>query len=129
MNSQKIKSFAASCAVAAGILAGSTAASAQRDERITVKALRADDVPKERVSYRDLDLASARDERRLMRRVNFAVNYVCPGNSYLGDSRCRASAWKRAEPQIALAVERAKQISSFGFSSIAPTAIVISVPQ
>jgi hypothetical protein len=83
-------------------------------------------VPIERVSYRDLNLAMARDQQRLIRRVGFAVSQLCPDIAYVGDPRCRPYAWERAKPQIARAVDRAKQIARSDFSTIAPVAIVIS---
>jgi UrcA family protein len=129
MNLQKVISLAVACAVTAGSLTVATQASAQQNERFTVTGPRFGDAPIERVSYRDLNLAMARDQDRLMKRVGFAVNQLCPGIAYLGDPRCRSSAWDGAKPQIALAVDRAKQIARNGFSTIAPVAIVLSVAQ
>ena len=124
MNLQKV--IALTCAVTAGSLTVATGASAQWDDRFTVTGTRMGSVPIERVSYRDLNLAMARDQQRLIRRVDFAVSQLCPDIAYVGDPRCRSYAWEGAKPQIARAVDRAKQIARSGFSTIAPVAIVIS---
>ena len=83
----------------------------------------------ERVSYLDLDLASADGAKRLNYRVRGAVRRVCAplqGFPELGQMRCESSAWKGAKPQIELAVTRAQEIAANGTSSIAPVAIVIA---
>ena len=130
MTLQKFILFAAACAMTAGSLAITSPASAQPSERFTVTGPRTDAPRTERVSYRDLNLVIPQDEKRLVRRVGFAVNHVCPQGIFrIEPSGCRSDAWDGAKPQIALAVERAKQIASNGFSSIAPVAIVISVRQ
>ena len=128
MDGQKIISLCGACAITVTGFALSSPAFA---EPITVIATRDEDRVTKRVSYRDLNLAVARDEQRLVRRVGFAVSSVCPSEiAYIQIVRnCRTSAWDGARPQIALAVERAKQIASSGYSSIAPVAIVIAAPQ
>jgi UrcA family protein len=98
MNLQKV--IALACAVTAGSLMVATGASAQWDERFTVTGTRMGSVPIERVSYRDLNLAMARDQQRLIRRVGFAVSQLCPDIAYVGDPRCRSYAWEMAKPQM-----------------------------
>ena len=133
MSLQKFMSIAAACAVTAGSLALASPALAQSNERFTVTGPRIDeDVLSTRVSYRDLNLANARDEKQLVWRVGSAVKSVCPDGSMVFPTHlqaCRTYAWNGSRPQIALAVERAKQMASTGFSSLAPVAIVISIPK
>ena len=83
----------------------------------------------ERVSYQDLDLASAEGVNRLTHRVRGAVRRVCEplrGFPELGQLRCERVARNGAEPQVELAIARAQQIAANGTSSIAPVAIVIA---
>lgn len=88
----------------------------------------------ERVPYHDLALAERGGERTLVRRVAGAVKRVClfehshPGLQDRGYYRCADDAWDGARPQIAQAVQRAREIAMTGRSSVAATAITISVP-
>ena len=91
-----------------------------------------------RISYADLDLASAAGESTLHRRVGGAISSLCteavgrPERSIetkLADMNCRRSAHEQAEPQIANAVQRARDIAMHGTSTIAATAISIVLPQ
>jgi UrcA family protein len=100
--------------------------------RVVVTAPSPDQVTR-RVSYRDLNLTLASDQRTLNRRVGSAVRYVC-ADSYatslpFSGPKCRSYAWDGARPQIALAVERANQLAQTGSSSIAAVAITISAPE
>ena len=87
----------------------------------------------ERVSYADLDLATVPGERRLNSRVSGAVKRVClyrdgtRGLQWTSYNICAAGAWDGATPQIAQAVQRAREIALTGKSSIAAAAITISV--
>jgi UrcA family protein len=91
------------------------------------------DVRTERVSYADLNLAASAGERKLVRRVSDAVKRVCLyrdgtiGLQSNGYTICADGAWDGANPQIAQAVQRAKDIAMTGKSSIAAAAITISV--
>lgn len=83
------------------------------------------------VTYRDLNLASAADEKVLNRRVGRAVNGVCwevngPSPDFYLQTDCRDDAWRGARPQIARAVLRAQQIAATGHSAIPATAISLS---
>lgn len=90
-----------------------------------------------RVTYADLNLASAPGERTLNRRVRYAVGDLC--NEALGEppssanifayKECTGAAWHGAAPQIADAVQRARQIAASGTSSIALSAITIGLPE
>ncbi|WP_187107723.1 UrcA family protein [Sphingomonas xanthus] len=88
----------------------------------------------ERVSYADLNLASTSGEKKLNGRVDRAVERVClfdigqRGSEVIQYKRCAGGAWDHARPQIAQAVERARQLAQTGTTSIAATAITISVP-
>lgn len=127
------------CAAASisAVIIGGTAMAApaqqQRSPITTVVGERPSDEGKSvRVSYRDLNLAAARDERILKNRVGDAARDVCEPDPTgpIGDhiyADCVSFAWNGARPQVALAVRRAKEISQFGTSSIPLVAIAISV--
>jgi UrcA family protein len=125
MRWQSIISLCGACAITASGLVISTPVLA---EPITVMGPRDDDRMVRLVSYRDLNLALAQDEQRLVQRVGGAVRSVCREEMIylLGHRSCRNRAWNGARPQIAQAIERAKQIARNGFSPIAPVAIVIA---
>jgi UrcA family protein len=130
MAMQKIAWFTAACLISVGTHAPSSRAQPQSDQRFTVTGPRITDGLSERVSYRDLNLANVRDAKRLVRRVGFAVSHVCSydDRALIPDLvECRSYAWEGAKPQIALAIQRAKQIASTGFSAIAPVTIVVAV--
>jgi len=126
------KTAAVLSGVTASLLFAVPAASAQ-NKPVVVYAQRSD-VRIERVSYADLDLTINRDAKVLERRVNGAVQRVClfeDGYAGLQDVNyyhCAGDAWDGAKPQIAQAVQRAKEIAMTGKSSIAATAIAISLP-
>jgi UrcA family protein len=83
----------------------------------------------ERVSYADLNLASAEGVKTLTWRVSGAVQRVCAplqGGANLAHLQCRSFAMNGAKPQIELAITRAQEIAANGTSSIAPVAIVIA---
>lgn len=90
-------------------------------------------VPTERVSYADLNLASADGVERLTNRVRRAVTHVCAPHysrdTLVDYTDCKSFAWSGARPQMDLAIQRAQQIALNGTSSIAPVAILIAVPQ
>ena len=90
------------------------------------------------VTYADLNLATAEGVTRLGHRVGYAVSDVCveandsDNGSFdfkMGYLRCSSGAWDRARPQIALAVQRARDMASTGTSAIAASAISISASQ
>jgi UrcA family protein len=124
----------------AAVLSGVTAslafaatAGAAQDNPVVVYAEPQEGVRTERVSYAGLNLAERRDQRRLALRVTGAVKRVClfeDGRSGLqvrGYYRCADEAWDGADPQIAQAVARAREIALTGKSSIPLTAITIRV--
>jgi UrcA family protein len=122
-------------AVLSGVTASlmiTTSANAQRTP-VVVYGHEEADVRTERVSYADLNLAASAGERKLVRRVSDAVKRVCLyrdgtiGLQSNGYTICADGAWDSANPQIAQAVQRAKDIALTGKSSIAAAAISISV--
>ena len=128
----KVIILAASIAITgAGLVVLAPSASA-RDRPVVVTA-RDLEAPTRRVSYADLNLASRPGERTLNRRVDRAVTDVCAesgdGSHHFEDINCRNFAWDGARPQIARAVQRARELASTGQSSIAAAAIVLSFPQ
>jgi len=97
-----------------------------------------DDLVVRRISYADLNLASATGERTLNWRVSGAVSDLCLDATGGNDGsfsfksnmmRCGDRAWGEARPQIGRAVQRAHDIASTGASPIAAVAITISLAQ
>lgn len=124
-------------AVLSGVTASllvATAASAGQEKPVVVFAEPQENIRIERVTYADLDLAQRTDQRALNYRVASAVKRVClfeyghAGLQQRGYYSCANGAWESAEPQIARAVTRAKEIALTGKSSIATAAITINVP-
>jgi UrcA family protein len=124
---------------AAAVLSGVTAsllvaasASAAQESPVVVYG-ESENVRTERVTYADLDLAQSKGAKKLERRVMGAVKRVCLfENSRIGLQdhgyyACAGEAWDGATPQIAQAVARAREIALTGRSSIAATAITISL--
>lgn len=127
--------------VAAAVLSGVTAsllvasaAWAGQEKPVVVLAEPPENVRTEHVSYADLDLAQRSDQRTLNYRVASAVKRVClfgdgqAGIQPRGYYSCANEALEGAEPQVAQAIERAKEIALTGKSSIAVAAITINVP-
>lgn len=120
--------------VTASLLISSAAFAAGQNAPVVVKAEPLENTRTEHVSYADLDLSQRKDEKKLNLRVTGAVKRVCLfENSRMGlqDSgyyNCADDAWGQARPQIAQAVDRAKQLAMTGTTSIAATAISINVP-
>ena len=125
----------------AAVLSGVTAsllvafpASAGQEKPVVVFAEPQENVRTERVSYADLDLVQLSDQRALNYRVASAVKRVClfedgyAGLQQRGYYSCANGAFEAAEPQIAQAIDRAKEIAMTGKSSIATAAITIGVP-
>jgi UrcA family protein len=113
------------------ILSGGTAALA-RDETVVVRGIAPEDQIRRTVSYRDLNLATGVGERTLNQRVDSAVKDICSeavGWSATArvEMNCERAGWNGARPQVAQAVERAKQLAATGKSSIAAVAITISI--
>ena len=127
------KTVAVLSGVTASLLAAAPA-SAGQDKPVVVLAEPQENVRTERVSYADLDLATRAGEKRLNYRVANAVKRVCMFNDGriglqdLSYYDCAGTAWDGANPQIARAVNRAKEIALTGKSSIAAAAITIRVP-
>ena len=98
----------------------------------TVFAPRDNDMMTARVSFADLNLATAIGRKRLEYRVGSAVEQVCPsgfGLTEMLDARvCSNKAWDGARPQMALAFTRAAELAATGTSRIAPVAIAIIAP-
>lgn len=103
---------------------------------IVVSGAISPDLVVRRVSYADLDLASARDEITLGRRVGGAVKQVCREATGGNDgslrvrtafAHCGNKAWDGARPQIATAVQRARDIAMTGSSKLAARTIAITL--
>ena len=122
-------------AVLSGVTAslGVAAPSLAAQDRVVVYAGPQEGVRTERVHYADLNLAERRDQRKLNLRVAGAVQRVClfengrPGLQDRGYYHCAGDAWDGANPQIAQAVARAREIALTGHSAIPATAIAIRI--
>jgi UrcA family protein len=125
------KTAAVLSGVTASLLVAASASAAQQGP--VVVYAEPDNVRSERVTYADLDLADRADQRKLSHRVTGAVKRVClfensqSGLQDPGYYGCADDAWDGAKPQIAQAIQRAKDIAMNGKSSIAATAITINV--
>ena len=119
--------------VTASLLISSAAFAAGQNAPVVVKAEPLENTRTEHVSFADLDLNQRKDEKKLNLRVAGAVKRVCLfENSRMGlqDNgyySCADDAWGQARPQIAQAVDRAKQLAMTGTTSIAATAISINI--
>ena len=83
-----------------------------------------------RIAYGDLNLASATGESSLRYRVRGGIRSLCTdvGGPYESErSNCTDHAWSQAFPQMASAMQRARDFASTGSSTIAATAITISL--
>lgn len=125
---------AATALTTGGLLLAPNASARQRPIVVTAPT----DIVVRHVSYADLNLASERGAKVLNRRVDGAIDSLCieavgPDTYSLATTTanmaCTAGAWKGARPQIARAVERARQIAATGSSTIAASAIVITLPK
>ena len=125
----------AAAAITSAVLVSSTAL-ARPSDPVVVTATR-DEVETRTVSYRDLNLVLASDQRRLDRRVGSAIKDVCVIDDYHAVRTlaaystyraCSDLAWTGARPQIRAAIERAQSFAARGGggSDVASTAIVIS---
>jgi len=119
-------------AMSALVAAGAAAPAAAQNKDVVVTGADSDAVVR-LVDFRDLNLASAPGERALVKRVRYAVSDVCmeavgDNKGYLlqASTNCRTASWAGAEPQVARAVQRARDIAANGWSAIAPVAIRIS---
>ena len=132
MGYRKMLSLGAAIAsTAGGVFLMSSPAAAKSP--ILVTAPDAGEVVTRRISYADLNLASAAGEQSLNHRVHSGVLGLCDAPSAgpysSAEARCRDSAWEQARPQIAQAVQRAREIALTGTSTLAAVAITVSVPQ
>ena len=136
------KALSLCAAVALTALSAAVVTPAQaRPAQVVVTAQRASELPTRRVSYRDLNLASATDQATLQSRVGFAVKQVCGERaqhaektlaSFTRYSACRGFAWNGARPQVAAAVDRARAralaLNGNGAVAVGSLAITISAP-
>jgi UrcA family protein len=130
----KILSLSAAAGItAAGLfLVAPPASGKERPVVVTAPA----DILVRRISFADLNLASAAGERTLNRRVGEAVADLCLEATSGGLGiftpfmmKCEKRAWSQARPQIGRAVQRAHDIASTGSSPIAAVAITIAIPE
>ena len=86
----------------------------------------------ERVSFADLNLAAARDQKLLYRRISHASFRVCTPQALgvaMSDEQfagCSRTALEGAKPQVAQAIERARQIASNGWSNLPAVSVAVT---
>ena len=92
------------------VLALSAGPAAARENIVITSPQQTELTRTQRVGYRDLDLATVQGERALTRRVSGAVQDVCfhDGEHPFVLNNCKRSAWNGARPQMASAIERAR---------------------
>ena len=117
----KALSLCAAVVAASASIAVTAAPAFAKSDPVVVTGQRV--MPERQVSYRDLNLASARDQRLLLRRVDRAVGEVCDEvNVTLAqfdhDSACRSATWKSTQPQIALAIDRAGKGGTASYATL-----------
>lgn len=93
------------------VLALSAGPAAARENIVITSPQQTELTRTQRVSFRDLDLATVQGERALTRRVSVAVQDVCfhDGEHPFVLNTCKRSAWNGARPQMASAIERARE--------------------
>jgi UrcA family protein len=131
MNYAKALAMCGAALIAATAIATTaTPVHARPLKNVTVVA-RSGDYLVRHVSYADLNLASRPDVQILIHRVDYAVNDVCTEvmseSSQSTMQACSDDSWRRARPQINLAVRRAREIAATGSSTIAAVAITIGL--
>lgn len=124
--------FASAMALALSGQLSARSVNAGDDQPVVVTGQPEEAVATRRVSFADLDLALASGQKTLHRRVSGAVRSVCleatgPNPIEWAESACRTDVWRDARPQMARAVQRARDMALNGTSAIAPVAISISV--
>jgi UrcA family protein len=118
--------------VAASLTNVSPALAQGQDNPVVVYAEPQEGVRTERVPFADLNLAERRDQSRLRARVAGAVKRVClfengrAGLQVSSYTHCSNGAWDDANPQIAQAVTRAREIALTGHSAIPAATIRIT---
>ncbi len=127
---QLTKAAAIVAALAATASLAPSSASAQ-DRPVTIYG-EAVNARTELVSFAQLDLANARDQRSLKHRVGAAVERVClrdigrDGLQDRGYYACEDKAWDEAAPQIAEAVSRSGNLALGSGAPFTATAIRVS---
>lgn len=110
-----------------------------KSDPVVITGQRISDLPTQRVSYRDLNLASAADLAALERRVGSAVKSVCLERDQRAEKSlasfgeyvaCSDFAWGGARPQLAAAIDQARALALNGNGSVAVgvSAITVSAP-
>ena len=117
----------AAASTALALIVGAAGAAVAQEQAATIVGKRSEDGLSTRVSYRDLNLASLQGEKILNRRVGAAAHMVCePHFTTFDQMDCVSYAWRGARPQIAMAVQRAREIALTGNSGIPLVAIAIT---
>lgn len=134
MEYNKLVSAFAAVAITAGAFTLVSSPAFAKDRPVLVLA--DSDVMTRRISYADLNLASASGERTLKHRVSRGINGLCfdatggqdgQFTTNLARMKCSKTAWGQARPQMANAAQRARDIALTGTSTIAAVAITIDL--
>ena len=138
MNYVRAISLCAAVAVASGGIFLADSPAFGRSGPIFVTATPPEEVVVRHIGYADLNLLVEAGQRTLNRRVDVAVTDLCTEANGGNDGstsfkysmkRCSVGAWNDARPQIARAIERSQELASTGQSTIAATALAISLPR
>jgi UrcA family protein len=86
------------------------------------------------VSFADLDLAGTSDRKALVRRLEAAVSDVCeealgPSANYYAEVGCWKSTWRKTQPQLTRAVQKAREVASTSAGINAAAVITVQVPR
>ena len=134
MEYNKFVSAFAAVAITAGAFALVSSPAFAKDRPVLVVADQ--DIVTRRISYADLNLASASGEQTLKHRVSRGINSLCSEATGGQDGfyvtsfarmKCGRIAWSQARPQMANAAQRARDIALTGSSTIEAVAITIDL--
>ena len=86
------------------------------------------------VSFADLNLAGKSDRKVLTHRVEDAVSDACdealgPSANYYAEVGCWKSTWRKTQPQLARAVQRAQEMAATGADTSMAAVITVQVPR
>lgn len=138
MNYIRAISLCAAIAATSGGLFLAASPAFGRNGPILVTAVPPEEMVVRHISYADLNLVADAGQRTLNHRVDVAVTDLCMEANGGNDGspsfkfsmkRCSFGAWNGARPQIALAVQRSRELALTGKTAIAATALIISLPK
>lgn len=109
MDTRKIACILAAGFIGLGLTASATNALAQPPKEAVVEGPRIDPIMQRVVSYKDLNLVLAADQRTLNKRIWRTASSLCFDlNGYDGQFGCTNDAIHSTDDQVAAAIQRAK---------------------